>query len=501
MAHPGGESPQESHKTAQKELEEEMSKWELRSSEIKIESEIGRGSFGIVYKGKVRGKEVAVKKLFDSKDDFNIEIFRREVGIMSTLKHPNLLLFIGACTEPAFLMFVTELMPRGSVYDILHDEKLQLSMSQRMKMAKDVANGMNWLHMRDPIFIHRDLKSANLLVDQNWNVKVSDFGLSYIKQSSVSERGNFGSIGTPLWMAPEVLLNKSYNESADLYSFGIVLWELLTRHDPFPNIDNFDTMVQSVCVNKERPIIPDDCPPTLKKLITDCWSPQPEARPTFSELLRTNVFDKVIIESTLHDENGRKFWEHHFLDKEIVHWDDFGKAFCQFWKMPTPAADNTHWKCFKAVAIQHGKDDMVTMEKFCKVLDWFGPMNSAQEFLQLIEDVLKLPYFHGEMSVGEAEKVLKDEKKKSFMVRFSLRIPGCFSLSLVDEDGKVRHKTITHSPGTHFIIGETFDAPNIAEIVIRYGNQLALKFPYPDSPYAYIFQKGGKEDKKVVIED
>jgi sterile alpha motif and leucine zipper-containing kinase AZK len=171
----------------------------------------------------------------------------------SKLRHPNVLLFMGACTDTGHLMIVTELMPRGSVYDLLHDDKRalfcflfastqlfsDLVIPSKNENCKRFCNGNELvcynlysdyysqvcrLHCSKPVFIHRDLKTGNLLVDKNWNVKVSDFGLSHIKSHNEGWKGSYGSIGTPLWMAPEVLLNKEYNESADLYSFGIVLW-------------------------------------------------------------------------------------------------------------------------------------------------------------------------------------------------------------------------------------------------------------------------------------
>lgn len=123
---------------------------------------------------------------------------------------------MGAAVEPDNLMIITELMPNGSVHDLLHDlaRGKSLSFSQRMKMAKDAALGMNWLHLSKPCFIHRDLKSANLLVDENFCVKVCDFGISLAKNAG--ESSNFGSVGTPVCMAPELLMNLEYDESVDV---------------------------------------------------------------------------------------------------------------------------------------------------------------------------------------------------------------------------------------------------------------------------------------------
>jgi serine/threonine protein kinase len=123
---------------------------------------------------------------------------------------------MGAVVDPENLMIITELMPKGSVHSLIHDPTRgkDIKFAQRMKMAKDAALGMNWLHLSKPCFIHRDLKSANLLVDDNFCVKVSDFGISLAKNAGESSK--FGSIGTPVCMAPELLSNLEYDESVDV---------------------------------------------------------------------------------------------------------------------------------------------------------------------------------------------------------------------------------------------------------------------------------------------
>jgi len=481
-------------------IEDELWRWELKSNDIKIDSNIGKGTFGTVSKGKLRGKEVAVKKLHEIKmDDIAMDAFRREVIIMSKLRHPNVLLFMGACMEPGNLLIVTELMPRGSVYDLLHSPEI-LSFKLLMKFAKDAAMGMNWLHLSKPVFIHRDLKTGNLLVDQNWNVKVSDFGLSHVKQKGEGVRGSYGAIGTPLWMAPEVLLNKEYNESADVYSYGIVLWELFTREDPFPNIENFDTMLEAVCRNNERPNIPDNCPATLKKLIQKCWSPKPNARPTFEEILHKNMLDKIVIDFTISDEKGRKFWKEHFVEKESVTWEEFFKAFCHFFKITKiPDPKNPQFRCLHAVLQNEHDRNIITIETFSKVCDFFGPLESGESFLNAIEQLLKQPWFHGYVSLSEAEKKLEGEKKKTFMVRFSAREPGCYAISAVTPDLTAKHIRIAHKPGGPYIIGKT-QVSSIYEIMDRYSRELKLKYPLANSPYAYIFQKGStREDQKKIV--
>ncbi|KAL4589989.1 hypothetical protein LXL04_002905 [Taraxacum kok-saghyz] len=164
--------------------------------------------------------EVAVKKFLDQ--DFSgaaLAEFKREVRIMQRLRHPNVVLFIGAVTRPPTLSIITEFLPRGSLYRIIHRPHCQIDEKRRIKIALDVAKGMNCLHTSIPTIVHRDLKSPNLLVDEDWNVKVCDFGLSCLKHNTFLSSKS--TAGTPEWMAPEVLRNENSNENKRVWTSKI----------------------------------------------------------------------------------------------------------------------------------------------------------------------------------------------------------------------------------------------------------------------------------------
>jgi len=246
---------------------------------------IGKGTFGEVFKGVWNGTEVGVKFLNaqDMSDQF-LQDFYKEVTIMRSLRHPNILQFLGAVTNPPNVCIVMEYMPMGSLFKILHDEEVKkLDFDLLKRMMLDAAKGMNYLHKSDPIVIHRDLKSHNLLVDENWKVKVCDFGLSKILESR-SEFTSMTACGTPSWTAPEILRNEKYTEKADIYSFGIVLWECMSREDPYYGMPPFQ-VVLAVGTKGMRPTIPTDCPIQWSNLIRDCWSEKPENRPTFDKII------------------------------------------------------------------------------------------------------------------------------------------------------------------------------------------------------------------------
>ena len=208
----------------------------------------------LVYKGKCRGIEVAVKKLFKQDlDKETLEDFKKEVEIMSRLRHPNVLLFMGACTTPGDMAVVTEILSAGNVEDLMKDRKLTISEFLRIKMLRDLAKGMNWLHESKPQIIHRDLKPANLLVDENYNVKVCDFGLSAVKENKTEKLQDKDAIpGTPLFLAPEVLMGKPFGSASDVYSFAITAWEIFFKDEAFSQFTNFGTFKRAICFKDIR---------------------------------------------------------------------------------------------------------------------------------------------------------------------------------------------------------------------------------------------------------
>ncbi|KAL0393326.1 UNVERIFIED_CONTAM: putative serine/threonine-protein kinase SIS8 [Sesamum radiatum] len=191
-----------------------------------------------------------------------------EVSLMKRLRHPNILLFMGAVTSPQRLCIVTEFLPRGSLFRLLQRNTTKLERRRRIHMALDIARGMNYLHHLNPPIIHRDLKSSNLLVDRNWTVKVGDFGLSRLKNETylTTKSGK----GTPQWMAPEVLRNDPADEKADVYSFGVILWELVTHKIPWDNLNSMQ-VIGAVGFMNQRLEIPKDVEPEWASIIESCW--------------------------------------------------------------------------------------------------------------------------------------------------------------------------------------------------------------------------------------
>lgn len=265
---------------------------------------VGEGLTADVYRGTLDGSiEVAVKEI-----DFNKTAmgerhqlaFDREVAIMAKVHHPNLVLFYGIVSLSPPLRIITEFCSGGCCFEFLHNSEdgFDLEYSQQHKMCLDVADAMSYLHNFNPKIIHRDLKSLNLLLAHPLTsgkdlplLKVSDFGLSRM-QGSASESGELwgkmtNAAGTSHWMAPEVCIGTNYDEMVDVYSFSMIMYEIICREIPFEEEDPAN--VPALIVQGERPdleAVPPDCPKVMQELMVSGWNHDPRKRPPFAEVVQ-----------------------------------------------------------------------------------------------------------------------------------------------------------------------------------------------------------------------
>ncbi|KAG0476992.1 hypothetical protein HPP92_013833 [Vanilla planifolia] len=258
-----------------------------------IGAKIGEGAHGKVYEGKYGDKILALKVINSGstpEEKVLIEArFIREVNMMSRVKHENLVKFFGACKDP-IMVIATELLPGMSLKKYLtsvRPEQLELHLA--ISFSLDIARAMECLHANG--IIHRDLKPDNLLLTANHkNVKLVDFGLA--REETVTEMMT-AETGTYRWMAPELYSTvtlrrgekKHYTNKVDVYSFGIVLWELLTNRMPFEGMSNLQA-AYAAAFKQERPPIPEDVPTELVFIIKSCWVEDPNMRPSFSQIIR-----------------------------------------------------------------------------------------------------------------------------------------------------------------------------------------------------------------------
>ncbi|RZB44261.1 serine/threonine-protein kinase STY46-like [Glycine soja] len=269
-----------SHSAVEKALatEGKSGDWEIDRRLLKLGEKIASGSSGDLYRGVYLGEDVAVKVLRSEQlNDALEDEFAQEVAILRQVHHKNVVRFIGACTKCPHLCIITEYMPGGSLYDYMHRNHNVLELSQLLNFAIDVCKGMKYLHQNN--IIHRDLKTANLLMDTHNVVKVADFGVArFLNQGGVMT----AETGTYRWMAPEVINHQPYDQKADVFSFSIVLWELVTAKVPY---DTMTPLQAALGVRQGlRPELPKDGHPKLLELMQRCWEAIPSHRPSFNEI-------------------------------------------------------------------------------------------------------------------------------------------------------------------------------------------------------------------------
>jgi len=260
-----------------------------KGDELQKEKEIGKGGFGTVFKATFRGELVATKEIdLSSVEKIEaINSFRREVFVTSLLNHENIVSLKCFCWNPMGMSL--EFVKCGNLFDYLHSDA-KIPWKLRIKMALDVANAMEYLHSKSPIIMHRDLKTPNCLIAgfslDEVCVKVTDFGESVFLVHKYTGRDN---LLNPRWLAPEILRGEDYNEMIDVYSFGMLLYELASRQLPFDEheISNspFVSLFEEHIIDGLRPSVPEGTPKPIGELMQICWDNDPLKRLPFTQVV------------------------------------------------------------------------------------------------------------------------------------------------------------------------------------------------------------------------
>lgn len=273
------------------------SKWAIDFHSIVFGPRIGAGGFGEVYKCKWDNSMVAVKTLQKIEDEDPQAVmaeFMVEMKLMSKLHHTNIVTFLGASITAPKLAVILEFMPGGSLYRAIHRRRKNnlgpFPLLKSLWIAYGIAKGIHYLHSQYPVIIHRDLKSPNILLGTNVReVKVTDFGLSRLRVTTLV---NTGPGGTPEWMAPELLRQDPFDEQSDVFSFGVILWELIMCEKPWRD-DHPMQIVFKVGSRGEKLETPppESCIPEIREMIVRCFADDPASRPRFREI--TEQLDKL----------------------------------------------------------------------------------------------------------------------------------------------------------------------------------------------------------------
>ena len=269
--------------------------------EIKILRNVGEGGMAIVKLGEWQGQKVTLKA---SKLDYNIigknifisKTFINEINIMALLRHPNIVLFMGVAIDDNLYYMISEYVSNGSLNDYL--KKNYLTEQQKIKIALQIALAIKYIHSKN--ILHCDLKSANIFLDENFNAKLGDFGFSYI----MSNEPKHAAGGTYRYMAPEILINnEKYEKTADIFSYGLMLWEILTGKTPYSNM-TIDKIIERLKKKEEILSIPKHGNIVLRYIISKCLEYKPEDRISMDDIVKIlskankcyEEVDKVILE-------------------------------------------------------------------------------------------------------------------------------------------------------------------------------------------------------------
>ncbi|XP_013405886.2 probable serine/threonine-protein kinase drkD [Lingula anatina] len=244
---------------------------------------LGEGTFCQVFRGTYRNSEVAVKRLQVPLAAQDRNYFTAEVNLLQELRHPRVVLLLGASTKTRLPLMVLEFMSQGSLHEYLHDSsRPPLNHVSYYQISRDVALGMNYLHRHKPVVLVLELNTTHILLGGNGRAKVSGFGFSKLKHDAQLAASTSAACN-PAWMAPELLSNHDVTTKADVYSYGIVLWEMLTRQIPYDGLSMYQVLER--VRSNQRPSLPPSCPESLSSLISKCWHQTPGKRPHFKDIL------------------------------------------------------------------------------------------------------------------------------------------------------------------------------------------------------------------------
>eukprot|EP01119_Soliformovum_irregulare_P014377 TRINITY_DN3931_c0_g1_i3.p1 TRINITY_DN3931_c0_g1~~TRINITY_DN3931_c0_g1_i3.p1 ORF type:complete len:683 (+),score=170.64 TRINITY_DN3931_c0_g1_i3:117-2051(+) len=348
----------------QREKYAELSK-ELKMEDIEIGKILGQGNFGVVYKGQWQQTTPVALKSVTGED---LSEFLSEAHITKALNHPNCVRFLGLFLQEEKIYIVTEFMARGSLLSLLRAET-EVVRSRLIQMAIDICAGMKYLESQK--IIHRDLSARNVLVDDHDVVKISDFGMSRMTS------GDYYQVTSRVmpvkWTAPEVLTHGKYTFASDVWSFGVVLYEIFTLGaEPYPGMKN-EEVVPKVTSGWRMPR-PDECPSEIYDLMLKCWNQSD--RPSFLEIRKSleTFKDEAAVSIALEDSRKYEEASYDVVDTSAKGKDTYNEPIATnrivstkyeepFIPSPAPTSENTYNKVIEAPPSNSSNVGVTTYEE------------------------------------------------------------------------------------------------------------------------------------------
>jgi len=456
----------------EKEFREEFKDFSVNPSDIKFGEQLGEGCFGKVYRGSLRGNNVAVKVLDATAiSDEAKEDFLREVRLAKRFPHPNLILLLGAYIQENSCALVFELMETdlgallknsgksfpfktkspapGSPLSVEHFREMLC----RLHIALDIAQGMDWLHGHDPAIAHCDLKPQNVLISSSYSAKITDYGLSTLLKGGSFFKGKGKK--SPYWEAPEEISEDECDKSVDVYAFGIMLWQIMTgESNPYPDEKDVDAFLDHV-VEGKRPDV-SKLHPGIALLCQSCWTDDPDSRPSFEKVIQ--FLNGFIAEYAFPDEESSKWWQNVFGESRSVSWEDFvtkadknnerelaemakeGHSLPEIDPAELETIRSDSWRELKSLVVEEGSggNPVVTIESFGQLLFWLDGISSPEIFttyfdrlLGKIHSLMNVDCFFKLMKTEIAETTLSGKPTGSYLLRFSSSVIGAYTVSFL----------------------------------------------------------------------
>ena len=259
---------------------------QINFNDLHLGEKIGQGGFSEIQRAKWLNLDVAVKIIFDPKITEQLkEEFNNEINKLFKVRHPNIINLLGVCTKNSKLAIVMELADKGSLFDYLHKnpQNKDIPLSFKYKVIQQLIRTMLYLHEMG--YVHRDLKTQNILLDNNHNIKLCDFGLT--KSMCELNIGSGQFAGTITYMAPELFNRKAYDEKVDVFAFGTIVWEVFNRKVPYFGCEQHE--IKNKLMNGEQLPITKGMPVKIGEIVNKCRNIDASKRPSFKELANMNL--------------------------------------------------------------------------------------------------------------------------------------------------------------------------------------------------------------------